>query len=256
MVIEWTLLSLGAIVLVEGDYMARKVYMDRYGDCVRDGPFEVDRDKINIYAQGGEPYDTLVCELVFKSAHNDRLCVSFNSLNITSCDVRLSLFAEQSSQGHAIASYDGCHLSRVVPDTLCGKGRYITITMTKTRLSHDGYNFSLELREYTQGEALADSVDAYIVNISTVIGIIVAVIVVLVLVAALIVYCYCKTQRFGLSQGQKYGSSVQNGEIDVPVIEPTAPPLLDYEPPAYCENPPPYTDSNVVHAVQTHYTQS
>lgn len=78
--------------------------MDKYGDCFRDGPIEVEDDSIVIQSQGGEPYDTLFCEMRFKSVLNDRLCLSFESLEINRCDLNLHVFQEDSAAGTALVS--------------------------------------------------------------------------------------------------------------------------------------------------------
>ena len=41
-----------------------------------------------------------------------------------------------------------------IPKTICSDGRYLTILLNKKELSHDGYDFSLELREMTQSKYL------------------------------------------------------------------------------------------------------
>lgn len=76
--------------------------MDKYGDCAHDGPIEVEDEAVTIKAQGGAPYDTLICEMTFKSMLNDRLCVSFQKMDIKRCDVNLYVFQEDSSAGTAL----------------------------------------------------------------------------------------------------------------------------------------------------------
>ena len=76
--------------------------MDRYGDCFRDSYISVKDEQYTILSQGGEPYDTTVCEMVFKSEKNDRLCLSFKEFTINRCDLHLDVYAEQSAAGTAI----------------------------------------------------------------------------------------------------------------------------------------------------------
>ncbi|XP_053376930.1 uncharacterized protein LOC123528933 [Mercenaria mercenaria] len=191
------------------------VYMDRYGDCFHGGPMEVDDESYKIMAQGGDAYDTLTCEMTFKSLKNDRLCLSFTSFHIRKCDVKLSVYSEKSASGNAMGTYT-CHTGGV-PDMVCSDGKYLTVLMKKQELSHEGYDFVMMLREYSQTDAFADGIDAYIVSISVIVGIIVAVIVVVILTAVVIVCCCCKNRQFNTPYRQKSSASSRTAYTDVPV---------------------------------------
>jgi len=88
--------------------------MDKYGDCFRGSIIEVEEEAVTIRSTGGAPYDTLICEMNFKSMMNDKLCVSFEQLDIERCDLTLTVFPEQDSSGHALVS-NLCHsLNRLI----------------------------------------------------------------------------------------------------------------------------------------------
>ena len=44
-----------------------------------------------------------------------------------------------------------CHTDDI-PTSVCSNSRYLTILFKKKELSHDGYDFSMELREMTQSK--------------------------------------------------------------------------------------------------------
>jgi hypothetical protein len=84
------------------------VYMDRYGDCFHEGMMEVEQESYNIMAQGGAAYDTLTCEMRFKSMKDDRLCLSFSSFMITKCDVKLTVYSDKDSTGSPLVKFSCC----------------------------------------------------------------------------------------------------------------------------------------------------
>ena len=45
-----------------------------------------------------------------------------------------------------------CHTGDVTPEPVCSKGKYLTVRMRKDELSHDGYDFNIELRQYMQSK--------------------------------------------------------------------------------------------------------
>ncbi|XP_052779321.1 uncharacterized protein LOC128216716 [Mya arenaria] len=214
---------------------AETVYMDRYGDCFHDGPIEVE-ESYTILSQGGEAYDTLTCQMTFKADKGSRLCLTFRSIRIDNCGVNLHVFSKESSNDKVLGSY-GCKMADT-PNSVCSDDRYMTILMKKRELSHEGYNFKLELRIYSEGDAFTDGVDAFIVSIGIIVGIVVSVIVLVVLAAVIIVCCCCKNRQSGFYR-QKSAASGRTGTTDV-ILEPTAPPLPE-DPPAYADIPPPYT---------------
>ncbi|XP_060586536.1 uncharacterized protein LOC132742204 isoform X2 [Ruditapes philippinarum] len=226
--------------------------MDRYGDCFHEGIMEVEQESYNIMAQGGAAYDTLTCEMRFKSMKDDRLCLSFSSFMITKCDVKLTVYSDKDSTGSPLGTYN-CH-TESTPDMVCSEGKYLTVLMKKRELSHDGYDFKLVLRQYSDTDAFADGIDAYIVSISVIIGIIVAVIVIVILTAVVIVCCCCQNRQFNMPYRQKSSASSRTAYTDVPV-QPTAPPLPVEEPPAYSEHPPPYTCSEISPSAPQHSTE-
>lgn len=81
------------------------VYMDRYGDCFHGGPMEVADESYTIKAQGGEAYDTLKCEMTYKSGNNERLCLSFKEFFISRCDVKITAYSEKSASGNAMVTF-------------------------------------------------------------------------------------------------------------------------------------------------------
>ncbi|WAR25774.1 hypothetical protein MAR_011478, partial [Mya arenaria] len=108
------------------------VYMDRYGDCFHDGPIEVE-ESYTILSQGGEAYDTLTCQMTFKADKGSRLCLTFRSIRIDNCGVNLHVFSKESSNDKVL----------------------------KRELSHEGYNFKLELRIYSEAPPLPEDPPAY-----------------------------------------------------------------------------------------------
>ena len=73
---------------------------------------------------------------------------------------------------------------------------------------------------FLPGDVFADGVDAFIINISIIVGIVGAVMVLMVLVAVMIVCCCCKRGRpvFG---HQKSSASIRTAATELPTIEPT-----------------------------------
>lgn len=234
--------QLNALILILASIVelcAETVYMDRYGDCFHEGPFEVENESYIIRSSGGEPYDTLMCAMTFKSLKDDRLCLHFKTLDIRRCDVRLSVYSEKDASGTAMVTYS-CHAPDL-PQMVCSHGKYLTVLMRKKELFHGGYDFTLEVAEYRPRDAFTEGIDAFIVSISLIVGIIVGVIVIVIISAVIIVCCCCKKTR-SVFTSQKSSSTRTTGYTDIPVIQPSAPPLLE-DPPAYTESPPPYTDS-------------
>lgn len=216
---------------------SKTVYMDRYGDCFHGGPMEIEDESYTIKAHGGDAYDTLKCEITFKSVKEDKLCLSFKDFFINKCDVKLTAYSEKSASGTAMGTYT-CRTPDI-PDRVCSEGRYLTVLMSKQELSHEGYNFLLEVRKYSD-----NGIDAYIVSISVIVGVIVAVIVIIILTAVIIVCCCCKNSHpFNSSFRQKSSASCRTAYTDIPV-QPSAPPLPSEDPPAYTEHPPPYSSSD------------
>ena len=81
------------------------VYLDRYGDCSRGTYFPVNaNDEFTILSHGGEAFDTLRCEITFKSEADDRLCLHFRNFFISRCDVKLEVYPEQSASGKVLVS--------------------------------------------------------------------------------------------------------------------------------------------------------
>ena len=81
------------------------MYLDRYGDCSRGDYFPVDaNDEFSILSHGGEAFDTLRCEITFKSEADDRLCLHFRNFFISRCDVKLEVYPEQSASGKVLVS--------------------------------------------------------------------------------------------------------------------------------------------------------
>ena len=81
------------------------VYLDRYGDCSRGTYFPVNaNDEFSILSHGGEAFDTLRCEITFKSEADDRLCLHFRNFFISRCDVKLEVYPEQSASGKVLVS--------------------------------------------------------------------------------------------------------------------------------------------------------
>ena len=78
--------------------------MDRYGDCFRDSYISVENEEYSILSHGGEAFDTLVCEISFKSEKNDRLCLHFRTFQISKCTVKFQVYSEQSASGVAAVS--------------------------------------------------------------------------------------------------------------------------------------------------------
>ncbi|KAL4226091.1 hypothetical protein ACF0H5_014079 [Mactra antiquata] len=226
------------------------VYMDKYGDCLNEGPKSVEDEPYLIYSQGGEPYDTLRCQMTFKSSKDDRLCLSFKELAILRCDLKVYAYSDEfASNNHLMGTYSCQTDDNPIP--VCSEGKYLTVLMVKRELSHDDYNFILEIREYSQRDAFAEGIDAFIVSISVIIGIIVGVIVIVVLTAVIIVCCCCKNRKHGGTsfRTKSYASSRATDYTNVQPIQPSAPPLED--PPAYSENPPPYCSTEACVPLQT-----
>jgi len=69
--------------------------------------------------------------------------------------------------------------------------------------------------------AFAEGIDAFIVSISVIIGIIVGVIVIVVLTAVIVVCCCCKHRDFSVRRQKSYTSTFRTGLTEVPVIEPS-----------------------------------
>ena len=81
------------------------MYLDRYGDCFHGTYFPVHaQDEYSILSHGGEAFDTLRCEITFKSERNDRLCLHFQRFLISRCDVKFEVYPEQSASGKALVS--------------------------------------------------------------------------------------------------------------------------------------------------------
>lgn len=71
------------------------------------------------------------------------------------------------------------------------------------------------------GDLFAEGIDAFIVSISVIIGIIVGVIVLVVLSAVIIVCCCCKHRDFTTRRQKSVTSGYRSGMTEVPVIEPS-----------------------------------
>lgn len=208
---EWVALFYGATVLLKVHAVTKQVFMDRYGDCYHDGPFQLQNDAVlSVYALGGAAYDTLICDISFKSQENYRICVSFKGVEINRRDVSLTVFNGNSSMESIMGIYN--HLLSHEPETLCTNGMYLTLVMKKDVLSHDGYNFSLGLKSLKQDDAFKDGVDAFI--ISTV----VAVTLILTTAGAFTVYHCYKTNHFGWTNRQKY-NSVETDVAELAIVE-------------------------------------
>ncbi|KAH3828076.1 uncharacterized protein LOC127832689 isoform X2 [Dreissena polymorpha] len=221
--------------------LAKTVYTDRYGDCFHGGPIEVE-EEYTIVSRGGDAYDTLNCEMTFKTQTNNRMCLSFKEVEIKRCDLSLNVYASDSSKGAPLSSVN-CH-SRDDPDlpqTVCSSSNYLTVKMRKQELSRDGYWFKLELKIHSKSDYFAEGADVYVVGFSTVVGVIVGVIALVLIAAIVIVYCCCKHRELTISR-KKSRTSCRTGLTDVPILEPSAPPIRD-EPPAYHDIPPPYSAS-------------
>ena len=80
------------------------VYMDRYGDCFKETYISVKGEEYSILSHGGEAFDTLVCEISFKSEQDDRLCLHFRRFEINKCNVNFEVYSEQSASGAAVVS--------------------------------------------------------------------------------------------------------------------------------------------------------
>lgn len=217
---------------------ATKVYLDRYGDCSRETYIPVKaNEEYSILSHGAEAFDTLVCEISFRSEQNDRLCLHFRRFYISKCDVKFEVYSEQSASGKALGSYN-CHTDDI-PTSVCSNSRYLTILFKKKELSHDGYDFSMELREMTQSDAFGEGLDAFILSIGVIIAIIVGVIIIVVVAAVAIICCCCKNKH--QYRRTPKSASGRSGQERVPV-EPTAPPFpADDRPPSYTDSPPPYS---------------
>ncbi|KAK3605841.1 hypothetical protein CHS0354_002478 [Potamilus streckersoni] len=239
--------------------------MDKFGDCERDDYITVGEDVYRILSEGGKfVFYSLNCQMTFKSLNDLRLCISFRQLSIVRMDVNLRIFDGPGATGKPMKVFDSSSEAEMV----CSTDKYMTIQLSKKELSKEGYTFDMELRERTNSDAFADGIDAFMMSVGVIVGLIVGVIVLVVIIAGLLIYCCCKKKA--RHQGRKYRHTPKpdsSEQSKVPAftsnqsVEPSAPPFPSVhefnasfhgnqgcavgQPPIYTEHPPPYSSPSV-----------
>ncbi|XP_069118150.1 uncharacterized protein [Argopecten irradians] len=209
---------------------ASTYYFDKYGHCAATDPILIDDEQHTILAKGGEAYSTLQCDLSFKASRNDQLCLHFMTYNIENCDVELFVYDKDSSSGSFMNKFT-CESEA---HSVCSSGRYMTLLLKKRRLSSKLYNFELVVREKSESDVFMDGLDAFVLSIGLIIGIIIGVVCLIAVLAIIIVCCCCKRKA---SQGRVYrkapkaASECESFQTNVNPVQPSAPPLPESNPP-------------------------
>ncbi|OWF43536.1 uncharacterized protein LOC110459596 [Mizuhopecten yessoensis] len=229
--------------------MTSTYYFDKYGHCASTDPIVIDDEQHTILAKGGEAYSTLQCDLSFKADRNDQLCLHFITYSVDNCDVELFVYDKDASSG----SYMNKFTCGSDVHSVCSSGRYLTLLLKKRRLSSKQYNFELVVREKSESDVFMDGLDAFVLSIGLIIGIIVGVVCLIAVLAVIVVCCCCKRKA---SQGRVYRKAPKAASEGEPFqrnvnhhpVQPSAPPLQE-------SNLPPPSAMILPHDIHQGYAQ-
>ncbi|CAC5356145.1 unnamed protein product [Mytilus coruscus] len=191
-----------------------------------------------------------------QAERDEQICIIFDKLSINERGTHLLIFDGQLSSGEPKYNL-GQHSSA---SSLCSTGRYLTVKLEKENYRSTSYQFELRILEESQTDGLINGLNGFVMSVGVIIAIIICVVVLITVFAVVIVCCCCKTGGISQSKGIKMNrqSGPQQGCSNQRPA-PSAPPLQEFghdgyhsvpiqdgePPPAYSEQPPPYTTTDI-----------
>ncbi|XP_059167716.1 uncharacterized protein LOC131949786 [Physella acuta] len=250
------LLGLHSCFIHQATSDKEEVYFNHFGHCSRPTPYDLNDEDYLLLPKGGEfIYENSNCEMTFKAPSKYGICLKFQELQISTCDVKIKIFTSPHTSG-APWYVLKCHDTK--PNHLCTPERFITVQVHKTKLNkNEGYTFKIEVEK---SSSISEE-GVLIASIGVFVGVILGVVAFIAIIGFSILYCCCKWTKSKKKKGQS--SQPQTLESG-PLVEPSAPPaeqsgpsnhlypkLLQYQnypsqdfPPPYAvpdAPPPPYT---------------
>ncbi|XP_052067739.1 uncharacterized protein LOC127707035 [Mytilus californianus] len=233
------------------------LYMDTYGHCNMDGYYPISDETVTLSGRGGgQAYKTMICVIKFRAERDEQICIIFDKLSINERGTNLLIFDGQLSSGEPKYNLG----QRSSASSLCSTGRYLTVKLEKENYRSTSYQFKLRILEESQTDGLINGLNGFVMSVGVIIAIIICVVVLITVFAVVIVCCCCKTGGITQSKGIKMNrqSGPQQGCSNQRPA-PSAPPLQEYghdgyhsvpiqdgePPPAYSEQPPPYTTTDI-----------
>ncbi|CAG2191915.1 unnamed protein product [Mytilus edulis] len=198
-----------------------------------------------------------IIQSVTRPAERDeQICIIFDEMSIKERGTHLSIFDGQLSSGKPKYNFG----QRSSASSLCSTGRYLTVKLEKENYKSTNFQFKLRILEESQTDGLINGLNGFVMSVGVIIAIIICVVVLITVFAVVIVCCCCKTGGISQSKGIKMNrqSGPQQG-CSTQRPAPSAPPVQDYghdgyhsvpiqdgePPPAYSEQPPPYTTADI-----------
>ncbi|KAH3828078.1 hypothetical protein DPMN_130028 [Dreissena polymorpha] len=115
-----------------------QVFLNGIEDCSRKENIPV-YGEVSINSQGPDMHDTQACNVTFVAGYGERLCLTFTSMVIDKCFVKLIV-----NLGHETKTFD-CR-SKDVPPTLKSQDAFLEVSLLKGELNKDGYEISLYIK--------------------------------------------------------------------------------------------------------------